>query len=66
MTPAEIAAKLTPAQVRALRLKAAGWAADCSLGEWWGLMKHGLVGLDWVTKRGRAVLAALNAKGEPK
>ena len=65
MTPTEIAAKLTPAQVRALRLKQAGWAADCSWGDWWALMRHGLVGLDWITHLGRAVLAELDRKATP-
>ena len=60
MTPAQIAASLTPAQVRALHLKHAGWAADCKWREWIDLHFKRLIVLDWITPAGRAVLAELD------
>ena len=59
MTPAQIAASLTPAQMRALHLKRAGWAADCTWREWIALHVKRLLVLDWITGLGRAVLAEL-------
>ena len=66
MTPEEIAAKLTPAQVRALRDP-----DGCSDDDWRAFL--GVIpklrvwaGFWMITDLGRAVLAALDAKGEPK
>jgi|GEM_PF-3151583 len=78
MTPEEIAAKLTPAQVRALRLYDIGhqmtYEADCPHEDWLGLKySHEYDALiqptedckSSITPLGRAVLAAMDAK-EPK
>ena len=72
MTPAEIAALLTPAQIALLRVLADGephgWD-ETPYNEWrdldeWGVLKCGPVSLssDIITDLGRAVLAALDAK----
>ena len=65
MTPAEIAGKLTPAQIRALRdPQGCDTETLFDLVDWEGCNDIDLVNytLDGLTDLGRAVLAALNAK----